>query len=59
MEIDRKTGTDFWRLSIENEMKNIMPAFEFRDDNKMTIGYKEIGCHMIFDFKMDLTRESR
>ena len=59
MEIDRKTGTDFWRLSIEKEMKNVMPAFEFCDDDKMPIGYKEIECHMIFDVKMDSTRKSR
>ena len=57
MEIDRKTGTDFWRLLIEKEMKNAMPVFEFRNDDKMPIGYKEIGCHMIFDSKMDLTRK--
>ena len=59
MEIDRKNRTYFWRLSIEKEMKNFMPAFEFRNDDKMSIGYKEIGCHMIFDVKMELTRKSR
>ena len=59
MDIDRRTQTNFWRLAIEKEMKNVMPAFEFRDDDKMPIGYKEIGCHMIFDVKMDLTRKSR
>ena len=36
-----------------------MPAFELRDDDKMHTGYKEIGCHMIFDVNMDLTRKSR
>ena len=40
-------------------MKNVMPAFEFRDGDKMPIGYKEIGCHMIFDVKMDLTSKSQ
>jgi hypothetical protein len=59
MEIDRRTQTNFWRLAIEKEMKNVMPAFEFCDDDKMPIGYKEIGCHMIFDVKMDLTRKAR
>ena len=57
-ETDRKTRTDFWRISIKKDMKNVMHAFEFRDDDKMHIGYKEIGCHMIFDVKMDLTRNS-
>ena len=40
-------------------MKNVMPAFELRDDDKMPIGYKEIGCHMIFDVNMYLTRKRR
>ena len=34
-----------------------MPTFEFRYDYKMPIGYKEIGCHMIFDVKIYLTRK--
>ena len=57
--IDRRTGTEFWRLAIEKEMKNVMPAFESRDDNVVPIGYKQIPCHMIFDVKMDLTRKAR
>ena len=59
MEMNRKTRTDFWRLSIEKEMKNVLPSFEFCDDDKMPIRYKEIGCHMIFDVKMYLTSKSR
>lgn len=57
--IDKRTGTDFWRLAIEKEMANVMTAFEFRDDDIMPVGYKEIPCHMIFDVKMDLTRKAR
>jgi Reverse transcriptase (RNA-dependent DNA polymerase) len=58
--IDKKTGTDFWRRAIEKEMKNVMPAFEFRDDDEMPIGYKLIECHMIFDVKMvGLVRKAR
>jgi Reverse transcriptase (RNA-dependent DNA polymerase) len=40
-------------------MKNVMPAFEFRDDDKVPTGYKKIDCHMIFDVKVDLTRKAR
>ena len=29
LKIDERTGTDFWRKAIEQEMKNVMPAFEF------------------------------
>jgi hypothetical protein len=56
--IDERTGTDFWRRAIKKEMKNVMPEFEFPDDDKVPIGYTEIDCHMIFDVKMDLTRKA-
>jgi hypothetical protein len=39
-------------------MKNVAPAFEFRDDDKMPVGFKIIDCHMIFDIKSDLTRKA-
>ena len=58
--IDEETGTGFWRMAIEKEMKNVMPAFEFCDDDKMPVGYKKIQCHMVFDVKIgDLTRKAR
>jgi hypothetical protein len=59
MKIDSNTGTNFWRKVIEKEMKNVMPAFKFRDDNQVPVGYKHIDCHMIFDVKLDLTRKAR
>ena len=59
LEIDRRTGTDFWRKAIEKEMKNVRIAFEFRDDDKVPIGYKHIPCHMVFDIKSDLRRKAR
>ena len=34
------------------EMKNVMPAFQFSDDNKIPIGYTKIPLHMVFDVKM-------
>ena len=40
-------------------MKNVKPAFEFRNDDKILIGYKEIGCHIIFDVNMDLISKRR
>jgi hypothetical protein len=57
--IDDRTGTQFWRLAIEKEMKNVMAAFEFNDEDKIPIGYKHITCHMVFDIKSDLTRKAR
>ena len=59
LEIDRRTGTDFWAKAIGKEMRNVMVAFEFRDDDVVPIGYKHIDCHMIFEIKMDLTRKAR
>jgi hypothetical protein len=59
LKIDERTGTDFWRKAIELEMKNVMPAFEFIDDDVVPKFYKKIDCHMIFDVKMDLTRKAR
>ena len=57
LKFDQETGTTFWRDAIAKEMKNVMLAFNFRDDkNVMPIGHQKIDCHMIFDEKMDLTR---
>jgi hypothetical protein len=58
-DIDKQTGTDFWRKAIEKEMKNVFPAFEFVDDEKIPVGYQKITCHMMYDIKMDLTRKAR
>ena len=70
--IDRKNGNNFWRESIEKEMSKIrgMGAFErydkaspqeLRGGTKKLPGYQQIGCHMIFDIKMDgqFTRKAR
>ena len=45
---------------MEKEMRNVIPAFEFRDDDKMPVGYECIRCHMVFDVKIgDLVRKAR
>jgi hypothetical protein len=59
LKVDRDTGTNFWRKAVDKETKNVMPAFEFRDDSQVPVGYKHIDCHMIFDVKLDLTRKVR
>lgn len=59
LKVDSMTGTDFWKKAIDKEMRNVKPAFEFRDDNKVPIQYKHIDCHMIFDGKLDLTRKAQ
>ena len=57
--LDDETGTNLWQKAIEKEMKNVMPAFMFLEqDKKVPIGYQHIDCHMIFDVKMDFTRKA-
>ena len=69
LKIDEETETDYWRKAIEKEMSKVRVAFERWDEGtleearsgKKLIGYQEIGCHMIFDIKMDgdFTRKAR
>ena len=40
-------------------MKAIDCAFEFREDDKIPVGYQHIDCHMIFDVKITLDRKPR
>jgi hypothetical protein len=70
--IDKRNGNNFWRVAIEKEMSKIkgMGAFEryekatpqqLRGGKRKLPGYQQIGCHMIFDIKMDgqFTRKAR
>jgi hypothetical protein len=52
LEIDRHTGTTFWRDAIEKEMKNVSIAFKFSDEATIPVGHKHITRHMVFDVKM-------
>jgi hypothetical protein len=45
--IDAITGTTFWRSAIAKEMKNVMPAVTFRNDDKVPTGYKNIDSNMM------------
>ena len=46
--------------TIEKEMKNVLCAFEFNDEENFPIGHKKIDIKIIFDIKMTtLTRKSR
>lgn len=59
LQIDKATGTDFWRKAIDKEMKNVMVAFEYCEAEDLDKDSEFIRCHMIFDIKMDLTRKAR
>ena len=67
--IDLEIGTDFWAKAISKEMAKVKVAFSHWDggtledakNGKILVGFQEIGCHMIFDIKMDsnFTRKAR
>jgi hypothetical protein len=57
--IDRRTGTDFWWTTIENERKNNATAFEFRDGDETPLHYKHIDRHMVFGIESNLTRKAQ
>jgi Reverse transcriptase (RNA-dependent DNA polymerase). len=67
-ELDRQTGTDFWRKAIKRELSKVRVAFkklsvtpEEMRNNQVQHGYQEIKCHWVFDIKMDgnLTHKAR
>ena len=68
--IDKETGTNFWQKALGKEMhdKGESCVEKRRRSNARAaqtgkesslIGSKEIGCHVIFDVKMDFTRKAR
>jgi ribosomal protein L12E/L44/L45/RPP1/RPP2 len=59
LKIYKETGTTFWAVAIEKEMKAIKPAFELKDNDVMPVGHLHIDCHMVFDVKILLTRKAR
>ena len=60
LEIDRRTGTDFWRKALEKEIRNVFPAFDMMDDDSaVPPGYEFVETYFVFDIKMDLTRKAR
>ena len=65
LEIDSTTNTDFWRKAINKEMAKVKVAWKTHDGHTPQqvregnvpdlIGFQEIGCHIVFDIKMDIT----
>ena len=66
LEIDRLTGTDLWAKAINKEMSRVKVAWKKYEENITpeqvrkkkppgVNGYQEIGCHTVFDVKMDFT----
>ena len=64
LQIDCITNTDFGRKAINKEMSKVKVAWAVHDghppqqicEGKASdfVGYHEIGCHMVFDIKVDI-----
>ena len=58
--IDKEDGSTFWRNAIKKEMTNVIVAFDILEHNEEPPrNLKELGVHLVFDVKMDLTRKAR
>jgi len=69
LQIDRENGNDHWEKAINEEMTKVKVAWKTHEDHapeearegKVTslMGCQEIGCHLVFDVKMDFARKAR
>ena len=69
LEVDEQTGTNFWQQVINKEMQCAKIAWIAKDGftpKQVQKGqvpelrsFQEIGCHCIYDIKMDFTRKCR
>lgn len=60
LEIDRETGTTFWKDALVKEMGGIKPVINILErGSSPPVGFKQIPCLIIFDVKMDFTRKAR
>jgi hypothetical protein len=59
-EIDRKTGTTFWKDALAKEMHNVGVAFEVLEEGKKApVGWSKVTGHLVWDVKMDFSRKAR
>ena len=51
---DTENGNHKWKNAIKKEMDKIQVAFQkLNDGEEPPPGYKPIGCHLVFDVKME------
>ena len=54
LEIDKENGNTLWEDAIKKELGNVRVAFSIlSDEEKLKPGYQYVGCHMVFDIKLD------
>ena len=69
LKIDQIMGTDFWRKAINKKMAKVRVAWKTHEGGQTLeqvrrgmapdlIGFQEIGCHIVFDVKMDFTHKA-
>ena len=68
LQIDKIAETGFWRKAINKDMSKVKIAWKVDDVNTPSearaatatsfVGFQEIGCHLIFDVKMDFTQKA-
>lgn len=60
LEIDRETGTTYWRDAIRKEVGTVLPALEvLNPGDSPPVGSTLIDFTIVFDIKMDFTRKAR
>jgi hypothetical protein len=51
-QIDKESGTTYWKDAIMLEAKNVDVAFqELEEGESVPVGYQFVRCHMVFDIK--------
>ena len=59
LELDKETGTDFWKNTLIKEVGNLEPCILVVQEVKVPPpGYTKIRTHIVFDIKMDFTRKA-
>ena len=59
LEIDKETGTDFWKNTLTTEVGDLEPCILIVQEGMVPPpGHTEIRTHLVFDIKVDLTRKA-
>ena len=51
--IDKENGDHRWEDAINKEMSKVRVAFKIQNGKDPPIGYLYVGCHLVFDVKME------
>ena len=51
--IDKENGDNRWETAINKEMGKVRVAFKVQTGKDPPVGYSYVGCHLVFDVKME------